>query len=235
MSWNCLGRRLLAAAVGLVCLNSPAAAEMPRSEPDALPPGLVTIHDPAAGVHSSVGEVPAWDGLPGSLENPGMMDRFYVHAYRFAQDSNLHAAAMPEIWYGTGNSFLYDQQYRYNAPQLESIVKSALGRAAVEELLHQDSDEDQEASWLIQPVTQNEQIARRLRPGLDGSVSLRTTGVGAAVTYNLGNLSIGTGYATEVGRLQPVRVSYPFLDEDTRGEFGIDSNGSAWLILNSRW
>lgn len=234
MSLNCLGRRLLAAAVGLVCSNSPALAEMPRSKPDSVPPGLVTIHDPAGGVHSTVGEVPAWDGLPESLDNPGMMDRFYVHAYRFAQDSNLHAAAMPEIWYGTGNSFMYDQQYRYNAPQLESIVKSALGRAAIEEVLHHRTAEGEE-SWLLQPVTQNEQIARRLRPGFDGSISLRTTGVGAAVTYNVGNLSIGTGYQTEVGQLQPVRVSYPFLDEDTRGEFGIDSNGSAWLILNSRW
>lgn len=233
MSSNCLGRWLLAAAIGFVGLNTPARAEMPRPEPDEIPPGLVTIHAPAAGVHSPIGEVPAWDGMGESLDNPRMMDRFYIHAYRFAQDSNLHAAAMPEIWYGTGNSFMYDQQYRYNAPQLESIVRSALSRAALEEILHQ-ADVGEE-SWLVQPVTQTEQIARRLRPGADGSLSLRSTGVGASFTYNVGNLSLGTGYATEAGRLQPVRLSYPFLEEDLQGEAGVDSSGNVWLIMNARW
>lgn len=165
--------------------------------------------------------------------DPPMMSRFYVYAYRYASNANLIAVQLPEVWYYQHNE-VQQRILSYNAPQVDSIVRSALGRAVAESLLGRNMD-DSTMNWAQAPSITNEGFRQRIRPGFVFNLRGSLEGVGSAVRYNFGGLSVSTAYHTQLQGLEPIRVSVPFSGPWERGEVGVDSQGNLWLNYVGRF
>lgn len=165
-------------------------------------------------------------------QGPPLMDRFYFYAYQYSANANLVAVQVPELY--DQQTLVYQQIRRQNEPQMKSILRSALGRAAGEYALNQIFDRDT-GNWVQAPSITAEGFRQRLRPGMQFNVRGSIRGVGAAVRYNVAGFSISSAYATQNEGMEPVRISRPFSTDDYRGEFGVDTRGNLWLNFIGRW
>jgi hypothetical protein len=167
-----------------------------------------------------------------SDSSPSPLDRFYFYAYRYSANANLISVQMPES--NHYETLPYRWIRNHNEPQMESILRSALGRAAGEYFLNDDFDRDTR-NWALAPSTTAEGFRQRFRPGMRFNVRGSIEGAGAGVRYNIAGLSLATDYTTQNQSLAPLRVSRPFSAEAYRGELGMDIDGNLWLNLIGRW
>ena len=164
--------------------------------------------------------------------NPPMMNRFYLYAYRYASNANLIAIPIPEV--DNLQTEAHRQIRRMNEPLMESLLKSALGRAAGEFVLNDAFDQDT-LNWAQAPSITAEGFRQRIEPGVRFNVRGSLRGVGAGIRYNVAGISISTAYSTQNEGMDPVRFSMPFSSDWNRGEFGVDTQGNVWLNFVGRW
>ncbi len=168
----------------------------------------------------------------GSAEAPPMMNRFYLYAYRYASNANLISVQLPETWYYRTEA--HNQLMRHNGPQMESLLRSALGRAVGEALMNESFDADTQA-WAQAPSITAEGFQQRFESGMRFNVRGSIQGVGAGIRYNMAGFSVSTAYTSQNQGLEAIRLSRPFWGDWERGEFGVDSNGGLWLNYVGRW
>lgn len=170
-----------------------------------------------------------------SSPSEGVFGRFYAHAYRYAVNSNLARwpVGLPE---GSLQGPVMNQWvYGTNDPQLRSIMQSAIGQALLEELFSAEEEDVNNEAFTVVPPGSRDDFLRRVENPLNFSYGARWTGAWAGVSWRLMGIRLGSGFATETRRFNPVSLSYPFVTDSLFGELGVDSSGSAWLFLQSSW
>lgn len=221
-------RRCWCGLVVLLALAAPAWALPPEPpEDDGALPGQTRIDAEGRGIWSRADEVPPFELLDVPPEI-GVFDRAYLHARRLAEQSDFVAPLPPEAL--DADSTLRSMLMRHNGPRAESVVRSALGAAAAEEVLGRPFD-----PTLMRPADPS--IGEPYQPpaGLDTRLSAGLHGVGVGATLNLGGPWIDAGFSSATRRLDTLRLNLPFSGDDHRGNVSVDSQGVVWLQFLGRW
>lgn len=218
----------------LTCLIFlPARANLPVTTEEEVTPGLITVDRPGRGAFPATAHLKL--NQPGYAPPAGLTDRVYHYIRQYSEDATLMRVNLPEPWvYENNPGFPYRKVLEFNNNQMNSIVKSALGRAALEEVRGETVSTD----WLARPPSNTREgfEQRAMRPGLDVSVAPRLSGeVSVSAWYRTGMFIIGADYSSRTGRVSDVRLSYPFVGPGSRGEIGITSSGAVWLNFIGEW
>ena len=163
---------------------------------------------------------------------PGLLDRIYQRALRDGQDAALFSWPVDTMSGGGHFDSRHNQRMlNLNTSQMTSILQNAVTQSVLQEVMGSPDN-----SIFSRPVANSTaDFQRRMQGGTDVSVGLNPSGVSARLNWRLFGLQLSSGVSTQTGGLDPLQLSLPFLKNDTRGEFSVNSRGEAWMFMMSRW
>ena len=163
---------------------------------------------------------------------PGLLDRIYQRALRDGQDAALFSWPVDTMSGGGHFDSRHNQRMlNLNTSQMTSILQNAVTQSVLQEVMGSPDN-----SIFSRPVPNSTaDFQRRMQGGTDVSVGLNPSGVSARLNWRLFGLQLSSGVSTQTGGLDPLQLSLPFLKNDTRGEFSVNSRGEAWMFMMSRW